>query len=73
MNAQVLIDAIVRQTMVLIAQLSTMDGARSPLSRIADHVFVSLVRELEGQGLRERWWPTCLAWPCARIGRRCSA
>lgn len=54
MNAQVLIDAIVRQTTVLIAQLSTMDGARSPLSRIADHVFVNLVRELESQGLRKK-------------------
>ena len=49
MNAQVLIDAIVRQTMVLIAQLSTADGVRSPLSHVADEVFVGLVRELERQ------------------------
>src|SRR5687767_13293124 len=54
MNAQLLIDAIVRQTMVLIAQLSTIDGLRSPLSRVADHVFVNLVRELENQGLRKK-------------------
>ncbi len=54
MNAQVLIDAIVRQTMVLIAQLSTVDGARSPLSHVADEVFVSLVRELESQGVGKK-------------------
>jgi len=48
-NSQILIDAIVRQTMVLIAQLSTADGVRSPLSHIADEVFVGLVRELERQ------------------------
>lgn len=54
MNAQLLIDAIVRQTMVLIAQLSTAEGVRSPLSHIADHVFVNLVRELESQGLGKK-------------------
>lgn len=54
MNAQVLIDAIVRQTMVLIAQLSTADGVRSPLSHVADEVFMSLVRELEAQGLGKK-------------------
>lgn len=35
--------------MVLIAQLSTADGVRSPLAHIADEVFVGLVRELERQ------------------------
>ncbi len=54
MNSQLLIDAVVRQTMVLIAQLSTVDGVRSPLSHIADYVFVNLVRELEGQGLGKK-------------------
>ena len=57
MNSQLLIDAIVRQTMVFIAQLSTVDGVRSPLSHIADSMFVNLVRELESQGfevVRER-------------------
>ncbi len=54
MNSQLLIDAIVRQTMVLTAQLSTVDGVRSPLSHIADHVFVNLVRELESQGLGKK-------------------
>lgn len=54
MNVQVLIDAIVRQTMILIAQLSTVDGTRSPLSHVADEVFMSLVRELESQGLGKK-------------------
>ena len=40
MDPQILIDAIVRQTMVLIARLSTVDGVRSPLSHIANEVFV---------------------------------
>jgi hypothetical protein len=53
-NAQLVIDAIVRQSMVLIAQLSTVDGARSPLSHVADEVFVSLVKELENQGLGKK-------------------
>ncbi|MBN2193118.1 MAG: hypothetical protein JW751_09910 [Polyangiaceae bacterium] len=54
MNPQILIDAVVRQTMVLIAQLSTVDGVRSPLSHVADEVFVGLVRELESQGLGKK-------------------
>jgi hypothetical protein len=54
MNSQILIDAIVRQSMVLIAQFSTADGTRSPLSHIADEVFMSLVRELESQGLGKK-------------------
>ncbi len=54
MNAQILIDALVRQTMVLLAQLSTADGVRSPLSHIADEVFVGLVRELERQKLGKK-------------------
>lgn len=54
MNAQILIDAVVRQTMILIAQLSTADGVRSPLSHVADGVFMGLVRELEAQGLGKK-------------------
>ncbi len=54
MNSRLLIDAIVRQSMVLIAQLSTVDGVRSPLSHVADEVFVNLVRELEAQGLGKK-------------------
>src|SRR5688500_16094877 len=51
MEARPLIDGIVRQTTVLIAQLSTTAGIRAPLSRVADQVFLNLARELEGQGV----------------------
>jgi hypothetical protein len=54
MNPQVLIDAIVRQTTVLIAQLSTAEGARSPLAHLANEVFIGIVRELEEQGLGKK-------------------
>lgn len=51
MNVQILIDAIVRQTTVLIAQLATSGGVRAPLSHIAGQVFLSLARELDNQGV----------------------
>ncbi len=54
MNPQILIDAIVRQTTVLIARLSTVEGVRSPLGHIANEVFVGLVAELEGQGVSKK-------------------
>lgn len=54
MNPQLLIDAIVRQTTVLIARLSTSEGVRSPLGHIANEVFVGLVSELEGQGMSKK-------------------
>lgn len=51
MQSRILIDAIVRQTTVLLAQLSTAAGIRAPLAHVADEVFVSLARELEAQGI----------------------
>lgn len=51
METRHLIDGIVRQTTVLIAQLSTTAGIRAPLSRVADQVFLNLARELEAQGV----------------------
>lgn len=51
MNIKLLVDAIVQQTTVLIAQLSTNAGVRAPLARLADQVFLSLSRELEAQGV----------------------
>lgn len=54
MSSQVLIDAIVRQTTVLIARLSTAEGARSPLGHIANEVFTGLVAELEQQGVSKK-------------------
>lgn len=51
MNTQVLIDAIVRQTTVLIAQLATATGTRALLAHTANQVFVDLARELKAQGM----------------------
>lgn len=54
MNAQLVISAIVRQTTVLIAQIATAQGMRSPLQRVANQVFLDLVTELERQGLSKK-------------------
>ena len=54
MTRQVLIDNIVRQTTILIAQLATSGGVRSPLARIADQVFLDLARELDAQGISRK-------------------
>jgi hypothetical protein len=54
MHVKLLIDEIVRQTTVLIAQLSTAAGIRAPLSHLADQVFLSLAKELEAQGVRRK-------------------
>jgi len=54
MNPTILIDAIVQQTTVLIAQLSTAAGVRAPLATIADQVFVELAREIERQGVSKK-------------------
>jgi hypothetical protein len=51
MNVSSLIDAVVRQTTVLIAQLATSAGIRAPLAHVADQVFLDLVRALRGQGV----------------------
>jgi hypothetical protein len=53
-NLKLLMDGVVRQTTVLLAQLSTTDGARSPLAHVADQVFVELAREIEAQGVRRQ-------------------
>src|SRR5688572_33330965 len=54
MNTKLLIDAIVHQTTLLIAQLSTAAGIRAPLAHIADQVFLELSREIEAQGVSRR-------------------
>ena len=51
MNVRLLIDGIVRQTTVLIAQVSTAAGVRAPLAHVADQVFLELAREIESQGI----------------------
>jgi hypothetical protein len=54
MDTKLLIDAIVQQTTVLIAQLSTAAGIRAPLARVADQVFLELSREIEAQGISRK-------------------
>lgn len=54
MNVRLLIDGIVRQTTILIAQLSTTAGVRAPLARMADQVFLDLAREIEAQGVARK-------------------
>jgi hypothetical protein len=54
METRHLIDAIVQQTTLLIAQLSTAAGIRAPLARLADQVFLELSRELEAQGVTRK-------------------
>jgi hypothetical protein len=50
-NVNLLIDNIVRQTTVLVAQLATAAGGRAPLAHVAGQVFFELVKELKLQGL----------------------
>src|SRR5690606_3229584 len=54
MAIELLIQAIVRQTTVLIAQLATSGGARAPLAQVANQVFLDLVTELERQGVSRK-------------------
>lgn len=54
MNVQLLIDAIVRQTTVLIGQLATAGGVRAPLAHIANEVFLQLVTALSAQGVPQK-------------------
>jgi hypothetical protein len=54
MNAQLLIDSIVRQVTVLIAQLATSGGVRAPIAHLANQVFVELADELQAQGVSRK-------------------
>jgi len=54
MNGHLLIDAVVQQVTVLIAQLATSGGVRAPVAHIANQVFVQLARELESQGVSRK-------------------
>lgn len=49
MTLDLLLQAIVRQTTILIAHLATSRGIRAPLATIANQVFADLVGELERQ------------------------
>jgi hypothetical protein len=51
MDVATLIDAIVRQTTVMIAQLATSSGNRAHLAHTANQVFLDLVNALREQGV----------------------
>ncbi len=51
MNANLLVDMVVRQTIVFIAQLAAAPGQRASLAHVADRVFAELVTELRAQGV----------------------
>jgi hypothetical protein len=50
-NVNLLIDAMVRQTTVLVAQLAAAAGAHPQLANTANQVFLDLVHELKDQGV----------------------
>jgi len=52
-NAYLLVDAVVQQTMVFIAQLATAGGVRAPLAHIAEQVFIDLTTELQNLGVKK--------------------
>ncbi|MEN9580116.1 MAG: hypothetical protein RJA70_3125 [Pseudomonadota bacterium] len=54
MNVNILIDSIVRQTTLLVAQLATARGGRPSLAHTANQVFIDLVSELKRQGVPNR-------------------
>jgi hypothetical protein len=54
MDSRLLIDAIVRQTTLLIAQLATSAGIRAPLAHLADQIFLELAQEIEQQGVSRK-------------------
>jgi hypothetical protein len=51
MNHELLIETLLRQTFVLVAQLATAGGRRSSLAGVSEQVFGDLSSELERQGL----------------------
>jgi hypothetical protein len=51
MNVSALIDAIVRQTTILIAQLATLEGGRAQLAHTANQVFLDLSSALREHGV----------------------
>jgi len=51
MSLQVLIDDLVRQSMVMIARLATAGGARAPLAHMRDQIFLDLTEQLRHAGL----------------------
>ncbi len=54
LNVRFLIDRLVEQSTVLIAQLATSGGVRAPLAELSNQMFVNLARELDAQGISRK-------------------
>lgn len=54
MNVRFLIDRLVQQTTVLIAQLATSGGVRASLAELSNQMFVNLAQELDAQGISRK-------------------
>ncbi len=54
MNTKSLIDQIVEQTAILIAQLAISEGKRVPLANVSHEMFLELVRNLETKGVSKK-------------------
>lgn len=54
MNVRFLIDRLVQQATVLIAQLATSGGARASLAELSNQMFINLARELDAQGISRK-------------------
>lgn len=54
MNVRFLIDRLVQQTTVLIAQLATSGGVRASLAELSNQMFINLARELDAQGISRK-------------------
>lgn len=70
-SPELLIDSIVQQTMVFIAQLATHGGIRAPLAHVANQVFVDLTEELERQGVRKKVIADMFGMALRTYHRRC--
>ncbi|HVU05739.1 MAG TPA: hypothetical protein VHE30_28515 [Polyangiaceae bacterium] len=51
MHPQPLINAVVQETMILVAHLATAGGVRAPLANVANQVFADLSAQLSAQGV----------------------
>lgn len=54
MRTRHLIDSIVQQTTILIAELATAAGLRAPLSHVANQTFLELARAIDSQGVSRK-------------------
>ncbi|HEX2730077.1 MAG TPA: hypothetical protein VHM70_00675 [Polyangiaceae bacterium] len=54
MKTELLINAVVQQTMIFVARLATAGGVKTPLAQVADKVFLELTRELQNQGVSKK-------------------